>query len=331
MAHQLVIGLDIGHSAVKIAVGSTTDIFPAFAIPAATSSVASVDSVSAQDTVQVDGAPYFVGQSALVHSPDLALDDLREGWIETPEHTALLLAGYRRGLALAGSADASEPIVALGLPSRLYQSQVARLTELAQLHLGLPKARIVAIPQALAAFMAFVLDNDGVPRTDMAIEGTAWGVIDVGYFTTDFGLLRDGVWSVPGAKSAHGASAMASEIQARINSTHGVGLSLLECDAIVRNRVARLWGKQVDCSREAGEAIEGYTHMLAKQAAQVFGSALPTLNGVLLVGGGATAVADSLRKHIPHIQISKEIPLRFSVVEGLRRYAIMLNNGIEGA
>jgi len=313
------IGLDIGHSSVKIAAGAKHDLFPSAAVRAIDLVLSEAKTAAKDDTVAVDGRSYFVGNTALVHSGGVALDGLSDGWIETHEHLALLTAGYRRGAAIVGS----DAILALGLPSRLHDQQRKRLVELAALNVQIPKERVMVLPQALAAYMAVALNSEGQPANGFDVLGSRWGVIDVGYYTADFGLIHGGQWSAFAAKSAPGASSMATSLQAIIAADHKVNLSLRDCDAALAVKSTRLYGQMVDLTEAVDEIAEDYAQSLADHAGQVFGQSLPTLDAILLVGGGASVVSGRLRKLWPQAKQIEGVPMRFAVAEGLRRYGEM--------
>lgn len=318
-----VIGLDIGHSAVKVATSQGRIIFPTAATKAINLPVPEAAAAAAIDTVTVNGGDaYFVGETALIHSTANLLDGLTDEWIETPEHLALLTAGYQRGLAATGEADA---ILVLGLPSRLHQRQYQRLSDLAAAHLQIPRHRVRVLPQPLAAYMAAMLDEQGQPTEgrDMTVE--RWGVIDIGYYTTDFGLVERGVWSSTFAKSAGGANLIAQALRDRLYETHGAQLRLRACEDILRAKATRIMGKVVNCADLVEECTQEYSRRLAETALQVFGDRFADLDGVLLAGGAAGLIHAHLRKEWPHAVTVPEP--RFIIAEGMRRYGLLRADG----
>lgn len=310
------IGLDIGHSAVKIADGDTTAIFPSAATPAVKLDTEEAGAAAKADTVTVDGTAYFVGETALIHTNGVLLDGLRDDWLTTAEHAALLASGWARALRSTGSDDLR---LVLGLPSRLHDTQHDRLREIAALSLQIDKSRISVLPQPLAAFMAMVLDEDGAPSRDITAE--RWGIIDIGYYTADFGVVDGGVWSMAGAKSSNGASQMADALRGAINSTHGVNLTLRDADKALRTGSVRIYGKVIDLAGAVESAIDLYAKQIMEHAIAAFGQRLSTLDGILVAGGAANVVHARLRKEWPHAHAATNP--RFAVAEGLRRYGLM--------
>lgn len=319
------IGLDIGHSTVKIAAGTTRLIFPTAACPAATLAVEESARSAKADTVRVNGRDYFVGQTALIHTAGRLLDGLSDDWIETPEHLALMVSGYHRGRA---SIDDEDPILVMGLPSRLHAAQHQRLRELAVMHLSIPMERVRVQPQPVGAFMAMALTEAGVPVGNRSIDDERWGVIDIGYYTTDFGLLLGGIWSHAGARSIAGANTVADALRERINADHNVMIKLRDADEALRAKAIRLHGKTVDVSQHTEDACNAFAREVIEGAVRIFADTLPTLNGILVAGGGADLIYPQLQKQFPHA-VCAETP-RFAIAEGLRRFGVLIHNQMTG-
>lgn len=312
-----VIALDIGHSAVKVAAGDDRIIFPTAATPAVELGTAEANASAREERVRVNGSDYFVGHTAIIHTNSL-LEGLRDDWIETDEHLALMVSGYQRGLAATGDADA---LLVMGLPSRLHNMQHARLAELAAIHLQIDKAKVSILPQPLGAFMAAALNENGEPLPGRNLAEERWGIIDVGFYTADFGLIESGVWSAAGAKSIVGANQMADDIRTRITAEHGVTLPLRDCDAILRAKSARIFGKVINLADMVDDVGKSYSRSIVENAITVFGARLPMLDGIIVAGGAAELVHPHLKADWPHA-ITATQP-RFTVAEGMRRYGLM--------
>lgn len=313
-----VIGLDVGHSAVKVAAGEQRIMFPTAAAPAVALSMTESAESAKADLARVNGTEYWVGQTALIHTNGALLDGLRDDWIETQEHLALLASGYQRGMAATGCA---EPHLVLGLPSRLHGRQHARLADLAAMHLQIERAKISVVPQPLGAFMAAMLDADGSPSAGHHPADERWGVIDVGYYTADYGLIDAGLWSAAGAESTAGANSMADEMRHRIFAAYGVQLPLRDGDATLRTRSAKVFGKVVDLAKDVDAVAEKYAQTLIESATRIFGARIATLDGIIVAGGAAELVHPHIQKVWPHA-ITAPQP-RFTVAEGMRRYGLM--------
>lgn len=313
------IGLDIGHSAVKVAAGGDTHLFPTAACKATDLSTAEAAQAAKADAVTVDSTDYFVGRTALTHANGRVLEGLSDNWIDTPEHNALMIAGFRKGLAMLDNSD--DAILVMGLPSRLLGAQQKRLAELARMHLSLPADRIRVLPQAMGAFMSIVLDKDGSPVDGRQVDEERWGVIDIGYYTTDYGLIDGGIWSAAGAKSAPGANTVAAQLREALAKDHQVDLPLRKCDEVLRTRKLKIYGQPVDVSQTVDDLCETYARSVIEGAVAALGDALPTLDGVLVAGGGADLIFSAIKKQFGHA-ISAQSP-RVSIAEGLQRYGLL--------
>lgn len=318
------LALDIGHSAVKIAAGPDSHgLSVAAATPKTDAASVGRDNTNPLDTVTVNGQTWLVGDAAIVHSGGRIPDGLADGWIESDQHHALLAGAMRRACHMAGITP-TEAIVVLGLPSRLYDKQHRRLAEIARLHLNLNSDQIVVLPQAYGAYMAATLDAEGNPVAEDNPATGRYGVIDVGYYTTDFALLDRGQWSPVGAKSADGTYATATALQGQIERVHGVHLPVRECDAVMIHRTGKLRGKLVDFGKDVDAILDAYTGRLIDQIETVYADALAVLDGLILVGGGANIIGPRLRAAYPDLLRSpRGIDSRYAVAEGLRRYGLL--------
>lgn len=326
-----VIGLDIGHSTVKVSAGGEHTIFPTAATRAVALHVDEASDRARADLARVNGQDYFVGRTALIHTNGNLLDGLRDDWIETDEHQALMVSGFNRATKALGTTDV---MLVMGLPSRLHGAQKNRLTELAVMHLGLAKDQVIVIPQPLGAYMAAVLDENGevAAKEVTRIQDSRWGVIDIGYYTADFGLVDSGVWSAAGARSQGGANVIATDLRDRIYATKGISLSLREADEALRTKSAKHMGEVVDLEALVDECADQYARGIIEFAGRVFGERLPTLDGILIAGGAADLIHPYVAKVWKHATTAPSP--RFTVAEGMRRYGklrIANQNGKSGA
>lgn len=309
------IALDLGRSAVKIATRDTLTLFPTAVCPAidlARLEIGDAAESARRDTVEIDGRRYFIGETALRQSRDKTAEGLRDDWIESTEHKALLKGAWQAACRIAGTDDA---MLLLGLPSRLFAEQRGRLTEIAALTLHIPASRIRVVPQAFGAFMAAMLDHDAVvaPGRDPNTEN--WGVIDVGYYTTDFALMGAGGWTDFGAKSVGGTHRAAEHL---IDASKEAHLKLPEAEEALRTKAVRYFGKVIGLEKEVEQASDRLASEIIAAASQVFGDHLPRLDGILVAGGGAELVASRIAEKWPH---TETVPSpRYAVAEGMRRY-----------
>lgn len=313
-----VIGLDIGHSTVKVAAGGQHLIFPTAAAPAVDLHLEEDRMQATGDVARVNGRDYFVGKSALIHTNGNLLDGLADNWIESDEHQALMSAGFRRATKALGTTDVQ---LVMGLPSRLHGRQKDRLIELAVMQLGLPREQVRVIPQPLGAFMSAILDEKGeVKASEAGRVNGRWGVIDIGYYTADYGLVDSGVWSAAGARSHGGANLIAADLRARIDAEKGITLSLREADSALEARSTKYMGEVIDLESLVEECAERYARTVIDYANQVFGERISTLDGILIAGGAANLLFPHIRKTWKHATTADAA--RFTIAEGMRRYGL---------
>lgn len=310
------IGLDIGHSAVKVAAIHPI-LFPTAAMPAVELAVGEASTAAKDDTVWVGSRRFFVGDTAIIQSGGRAINGLTDDWIDSDEHNALMVAGYRKALRQFGTQSAS---VALGLPSRLYKTQKARLRARAAMLLSLPQERIYVVPQPLAAFYTNMLDPDGLPSARGG-DDAKWYIIDIGYYTTDFGIVDRGVWSAAGQESMAGTHVAAQHVKRLISDHHGLDLTIRDAEQVLRTRAFRDQGENINAADFIDQATELVAKSIIDGATQVFGAgAIRSAAGIYVAGGGANLLFDAIARTWRHA-VSPKNP-RFAIAEGLRRCAL---------
>lgn len=315
------IGLDVGHSAVKVSVGNSADertMFPSAAAPAVELSFDPSAAMSARETVRLsDGKKMFIGETAVIQRGKDLFDGLTDDWVDTHEHAALLIGGHDRAIELGAREDA---ILVLGLPSKTFAEKKEELVKLAALQLQKPTKDIICIPQPYAALMETVLNEDGLPAVDFQDAG--WVVIDVGFYTTDFGALECGRWRQEATASSDGVHRAARLVLDRLREKHGLDLSdIRKGERILRQKSYLYQGEVLDMSTEVEEISREFADDIIKHATKVFSSGiLDEAASVLVVGGGANIVFDHLKKEWRHAKLPQNP--RMCVAEGLRRFGV---------
>ncbi|MDD5708573.1 MAG: ParM/StbA family protein [Kiritimatiellae bacterium] len=315
-----VVSLDIGHSAVKAAFANKDGVRQTFLFPAVVSSAVVISDETearraALETVRVGNRDYFVGHTALIQAAQTATTGLSENWIETPEHTALLVGGLQKIRAAAGLDNAK--MLVLGLPAKMFTRQRNRLKEIAAAAVG-PEMDIRVIPQPIGAYYLNILDTNGTPARSLSAE--SWGIVEIGHYTTDFALIRNGRWAENGSGSCNGVRVAAEHLVRILADTRKITIDLFEAEEALRTREIRVWGKGEDVSEEVQHAVEYLVSEVVDNAVRLMEGIVSRLNGVIVAGGGANLVYAALREKWPHA-VMIETP-RFAVVEGMRRYGL---------
>lgn len=314
------IGLDIGHSAVKVAVSDHKGKRHFLTIPTAVCQAIRISDEAeaeraAKETVKVGSVDYFIGDTAIIQGGVNVTSGLSEDWVSTPEHTALMIGCYQKALALAG---VKQPKLVLGLPTHLYSRQKDKLRETAVTALGVNDVRVV--PQPMGPYFEAMFDEKGVPAS--AVNEESWGVVEIGYFTTDFMLMMNGRWVEKASGTCSGARVAAEHLQ-RILGEKGMTVDLLECEEALRKKQIRNFTAKIDVTNEVNEAVGILTNEVIDTATRLMEPYARKLDGVIVAGGGADFMFEKIRERWPHARCP-QAP-RLSVAEGMRRFAAMLN------
>lgn len=313
MDNYSVVGIDIGHSAVKAAARHDKSIFfPSIAIPAVQISDSTERRLAERETVTVEGKEWFFGQTALLQSGGRWASGLTDNWIEQAHHTALLAGALKK---LQHDGIANPAVVALGLPVKLMKPYRKKLEAIARKVLG-EQTEILIVPQPIGAYSTLTLDINGQPNRECMINEVSWAVIDVGFYTTDIILMMEGRWVEVASDSEFGMSHAAEHLQ-RILSEKGIDIDLDIAEQGIRTNKIRHFGVK--------EVTEEVRHSLANTSSQILDTAVrlldpfaSRLDGVLVAGGGAEAIAQyGLGDQWPNVKIANNP--RFAVAEGLRR------------
>lgn len=316
------IGLDIGHSAVKVSVSNPKGQRTQFLVPTAVCRAVRISDEaeaerSAKETVKVGGVDYFFGDTALIQGGANVTTGLSENWINTPEHTALMAGSYHKALAICG---VENPKLVMGLPTTLYSRQKEKLIEVATTVLAVKPENIRVIAQPSGPYLEAMLDEHGKPAS--AVNEEAWGVVEIGYFTTDFMLMKNGRWVEKASGNCSGARVAAETLQ-RILSKKNITVDLQECEEALRKKVIRNFREKIDVEAEVAEAVAILVGEVVDTAQRLMEPFARKLDGVIVAGGGSAFMFDTIKQRWPHA-ISPDNP-RMSVAEGMRRFAAMLN------
>lgn len=251
---------------------------------------------------------YLVGNDALAHGQRTFEDDAakREDY-ETLVFAALRLLGVTGDLA-----------VSVGLPLNLFRNQAlreelsARLTgreawvgvdgrSAAQIRIG----ALRVLPQAVGAFLP-------AAAADPALSRELVGVIDVGFRTTDFTVLRPGsqtpvVDSDRSGSVALGVGAIYASVAQALTAKYGTLNSAEGVEAAHERRTTyRLFGEEIplgglldQAGRELGERLE-------RELRRAWGEEWPRFGAVLVAGGGGEFLWKTLSTLHPVVRLLPE-------------------------
>ncbi|MCZ2113494.1 MAG: ParM/StbA family protein [Anaerolineae bacterium] len=322
MSSSSCIGLDIGHSTVKVSfagiTGPSSFIFPSVVCPSFLISDDAEARRAASETVTVGSRSFFIGDTARIQGGTSVSTGLSEDWIDSPEHAALLLGAFAKLRELL--VDVSSPDLVMGLPTHLFLRQKDRLKEIVRRHVKVNSIRV--IPQPMGPYQAYMLAPNGLPAISRLMTKESWGVIEVGYFSTDFMLIQDGRWMERASGACSGVR-VAAEHLVRLLSEKGITIDLLEAEDALRNGFIRSFGQKMDVTAEVSKSSDLIVAEVVDTATRLMEPYARKLDGVLVAGGGAPLVYPLLKARWPHA-VMLDNP-RFAVAEGMRRLGLALS------
>lgn len=320
MSESNTVGLDIGHSSVKAscngAGGIVHKLIPSVVCPAFLISDEAEAKRAAAETVIVGGRSFFVGDTARIQGGNSVSTGLSEDWIDTPEHAALLLGALAK--IRTSGINMNRPDLVMGLPTHLFLRQKDRLKEIVTRYIEVNSIRV--IPQPMGPYQAFMLSPEGMPARLMTKE--SWGVVEVGYFTTDFMLIQDGRWMEKASGVCSGVR-VAAEHLIRLLAERGVTIDLLEAEDALRNGYIRSFGQRIELTDEVDKSSSLIVSEVIDTATRLMEPYARKLDGVIVAGGGAPLVYPLLKARWPHA-VLLDNP-RFAVAEGMRRLGLALS------
>ncbi|MDD2878567.1 MAG: ParM/StbA family protein [Acidiphilium sp.] len=315
-APSVAIGFDIGHSAVKLAWlgehGTPLSLLfrscvrPAFAI-----SNEETAQRARAETVVCNGQMYFFGETAAIQSEPGGANGLIADWVESVEYRVLVSAATAQ-LESAG-VRVGDALVVCGLPT----SQFGRHgTKLAALMREVTGAREVQVkPQPMGAYQYVRLTDRGGASGQIR-PGENWGVIDIGRYSTDFMAMMGTSWVERAADSCGGFRLVAGHLKTLLVE-RGLDVDDDDCDTAAFEGTVRQFGRTVDVSAEAREAVRRATTEITDVALRVLGPFSKKLDGVLVAGGAAGVFIEGIRAIFPHARDVQHG--RIAIAEGFRR------------
>lgn len=311
-----VAGIDIGHSAVKLAFKTPDGTlkhrqYPSVVTPAIPLSFDPQPEVTHGDTVEVMGRRYFVGLTAVSQGAQAA-SGLSMDWINTPEHVVLMERAQRHLV----SHQVMPELVVLGLPVVTFAQQQEALSLQG---LEIFKTDVVVVPQPWGAYQHGILNEKGEHLTSKGTLLASWAVIDVGHFTTDFMLMEKGRW-IEFASGSCGGIYKAVEQLKKLLHARGLQTSQLECEEALRTGFIRNFNDRLSVQAEIEEAVAVVVNEIIDTGTRLFGGVVRRLDAVLLAGGGADIIFPTLKERWPHTMTSDDP--RMAIAEGMRRWGL---------
>lgn len=307
------IGLDLGYGFVKVTDGREGFLFPSVVgdgLPGAPLRLGLQTPEPTDDLrLTVDGRPHYVGNLAIKRSR-LAFRSLSENRAEGNESKVLFLAG----LSLFCKHEHNTFAVVTGLPpGRMHRTAelVERLKgEHRVIRHGLQDdeelvirvENLSVVPQPLGSYWVQVLDQMGQLRPDARMVTGRFGVVDVGFHTSDLVVIQDGEY-VPEASRTipNGLATAYSEIAARLQATYGIERETYALDDCVLTGQLSIAGQRMDINDLVEQAFANVATKLLVEIRSTW--QLTELDQILLTGGGGDALSKYLLPHLKQARV----------------------------
>jgi len=332
---QFAIGMDIGHSRVKVRAGFTRDQsnrisfdIPTVVTPAIQLGNDKTRKDAELDTVQIGSNTFFVGQTALRQVQPDSFTGESADWINTTQHDALLIAAWRYALDRSGERSRITRVhLVLGLPAKYYNGQrdalKQRVVKLLAPTLGPNQTLKVFVQnQAEAPLQWIALKPDGTVNGDKNLENQTLGTIEIGHYTTDFSYCDRGSMIEQASTSCAGVNTVYTALAA-LMTERSIPSNVESVEEVVKHR--KLKGH--DLGELLDRARKPFVATVVDQARRVFGQKAFLMDSLILAGGGAPLVLNELRQLFgDKVQIDDDS--RMVVAEGFCRVGLLtlLNN-----
>ena len=312
-----VIGLDVGHSAVKLAAtanGRTLRlVVPSFVCPAIEIADEAEQRRADKETVMVGGRPYFVGETARLQGQLKNPIGTYDSWISTPEYAALILGAFKK--AAAEGIDIDKPRLVLGLPTHLFSQQKDVLngvvSDLVQVD------HLMVMPQPVGAYHATMLDEYGLPLAHRSMATQTWCVVDIGYYTTDFLVIQKGRF-VQNAMGSCAGMRFAAEHLVSLLTRKGLATDIQEAEEALINRSIKYFAHRQDVGREVDLALAKNVTEVTDTLGRTISAIARQMDGLVVAGGGGGLIFPFIKAIYPTAMLATDS--RFAVAEGMRRF-----------
>lgn len=328
------IGIDIGHSAVKIKAAMLhaptkrfTAVIPTVVMPAVTITHDETARTAAVNTVTIGALSYFVGDTAIKQGLHAGFSGESRDWINSAEHDALTIAAYRR--AMHGLACAPRVIhLVLGLPTAYFSAQKAELKERIAALLAPeiePGQQLEILVQAQSVVPLKNKQHlpDGQINPEYKTQEQSWAVIDIGHLTTDFSILLGTEFVEIGGDSSPGASSVYSALRTAFGA-HGYDRQIASVDEALRSGYVRDYNQRIDVTDMIRAAVQPLRDAIVSRSQALIGPHARRLNGVIVTGGIAPLAFDAIKSVFPHAELQDNPSM--AVSEGLCRFGLFAHH-----
>jgi plasmid segregation protein ParM len=230
---DFVVGIDVGHSAVKIATDIKNIVIPSVVLPAFHISDETEAIRCAKESVTVNSKNFFYGESAMAQSAGDPVLGLNDAWLDTDQHEALVSASINE-LKKNNIELTADSIVVAGLPIKTFSESKALL---ASQFRKFTDAEIRVVPQPFGPFFYSMLDKEGNAIQGKEVTADSYCVIDIGFFTTDVIIMKKGRYNQAGSGGSDGVHIAAKYLKNLLVESKGIKTTLTNCEKALRTGI----------------------------------------------------------------------------------------------
>lgn len=304
-----ILGLDIGYSNLKVALGikdenHKTILRPAGAAPADRFG-SRFDGKTHEDYIHVlvDGEEFVAGVS-----PDRAEmwgRALHADYATSQSYKALFHAGL-----LLSEMDTIDVLVT-GLPVSQFMDEArkaALIEQIKGIHQVTPKRsveikRVKVVPQPIGGLLDYISQNEN----DADIEDARILVIDPGFFSVDWVVVANNDFHRQSSGTSLNASSVVFEETSKlIAKDHGCQISTEVLENAVRSdkRSVLVFGQRVEIGPYINAAAKTVSAVVIEAIQKSLRTENKEVDRVVLVGGGAEFFKDAVSSAFPRVQVA---------------------------
>lgn len=313
---EVVIGLDVGRSGVKIAFLFNNEVkthfIPSVVSPAQQLTYDANPKATLENTVEIDGQKYFVGETAIEQGATQTVG-LVSNWLDGFEHKALL----ERSKTFLKSYGVVPRMIVAGLPVNTFNSNSELLFKQVK---SIFNCAVLPVPQPWGVFQDCLLNDEGRYKPNGITNAKKkFAVIDVGHFTTDILLMNNFQWIQESSGSSVGMYKAVSDLQNALSS-QGTSTTLIECQEIMRTGKLKEFGEYRDVSDLVNKSIPMTVSTVVQDVKNLISNQARTIDHIIIAGGGSAAVYKELKQIWRQCELADNA--RFSVAIGMRKFGI---------
>ncbi|MCR4314658.1 MAG: ParM/StbA family protein [Candidatus Uhrbacteria bacterium] len=304
-----IIGVDLGFGFCKVLSDNGIHIFPSVIGPCddAALKVSGLKNPAFEhETVFLDNRRYLIGESAIKYADRIYLAREKD-WMETSTYRCLLYHSLRLAGVYSNTHAPEDIVIATGLPVTHYRSCRGKLVELIK-KMAHPDISVKVTLQPLGSYFDYFLDDNGVVLDRELISGRI-GIIDIGFYTTDYVTVED-LDLVKNLldTSEGGMSSVYQDIARDIYSVYGVKKEVHEVEQVLRDGYVKVYGEKKEVADLVRPRLDSFAREI-ESTARVLWKDGAAIDRILITGGGAEALKSYLDfyKHtvfVPESQIA---------------------------